>query len=139
MHIETTSFLCYHDILDTEFTLAEVECALKTLKLSKSGGNDSLDPEHLYFGSETPSLWLTKILNRIAALEEIPISLNEGLVIPIHKGEGKDPFLPGSYRGITLSSVLSKVLELIILHRLSPVLSDMGVPDFAQTAGRLLR
>ncbi len=42
--------------------------------------------------------------------------------------------MPGSYRGITLSSVLSKVLELVILHRLSPVLTDMGVPDFAQTA-----
>ena len=47
---------------------------------------------------------------------------------------GKDPFLPGSYRGITLSSVISTLLEIILLQRLSPVLEEAGVPDFAQTA-----
>ena len=76
----------------------EIEGALKALKLGKSGGNDSLDPEHIYFGGDTLKLWLKKIFNTIVSLEELPASLNEGLI----KGKGKDPFLPGSYRGITV-------------------------------------
>ena len=133
-HIEVTSFLSCDDILDTEIMVEDIDGALKTLKLGKSGGIDLLDPEHIYYGGETLKLWLKKIFNRIVSLEEIPTSLNEGLIIPVHKGKGKDPFLPGSYRGITLSSVISKLLEINLLQRLSPVLEEAGVPDFAQTA-----
>ncbi len=90
-HIEVTSFLSCDDILDTEFTVEEIEGALKTLKLGKSGGIDSLDPEHIYYGGEILKLWLKKIFNRIVSLEVIPTSLNEGLIIPVYKGKGKDP------------------------------------------------
>ena len=98
------------------------------------GDLNSLDPEHICFGGETLRLWLKKIFNRIIALEQIPSTLNEGLIIPVHKGKGKDPFKPESYRGITLSSVISKLFEIILLRRLSPILEEVGVPDFAQTA-----
>ena len=54
-------------------------------------------------------------------------------IIPVLKGKGKDPFKPESYRGITLS-VISKLFEIILLRRLSPILEEVGVPDFAQTA-----
>ncbi len=43
-HIEITSFLSCNDILDSEYTVGDIECALKTLKLGKSGGSDLLDP-----------------------------------------------------------------------------------------------
>ena len=78
-------------------------------------------------------LWLKKIFNRIISLEQVPMSLNEGLIIPIHKVKCNNPFQAGSYRGITLSSVISKLFE-IILRRLSPLLEEAGVPDFAQIA-----
>ena len=132
--LEVSSFLNCENILDSEIDLEEIECALKALKLGKSGGIDSLDPEHICFGGETLRLWLKKIFNRIIALEQIPTTLNEGLIIPVHKGKGKDPFKPESYRGITLSSVISKLFEIILLRRLSPILEEVGVPDFAQTA-----
>ena len=106
------------------------------LKLSnlvaKSGGVDCLDPEHIYFGGDALKLWLKKIFNRIVSLEKVPDSLNEGLIIPVHKGKGKDPFLPGNYRSITVSSVISKLFEIILLQHLTPVLEEAG--DFAQTA-----
>ena len=129
-HLEISSFLTCENILDTE---VEIDGALKTLKLGKSGGIDSLNPEHIYFGGETLKLWMKKFFNRIFILEQIPASLNEGLIIPVHKGKGKDPFQPDSYRGITLSSVICKLLEIILLQCLSP-LKEAGVPDFAQTA-----
>ena len=114
--------------------MEEIEGALKTIKLGKSGGVDCLDPEHIYFGGDALKLWLKKIFNRIVSFEKVPDSLNEGLIIPVHKGKGKDPFLPGNYRGITLSSVICKLFEIILLQRLTPFLEKAGVPDFAQTA-----
>ena len=61
--------------------------------------------------------------------QKVPDSLNEGLIIPVHKGKGKDPFLPGNYRGITLSSAISKLFEIILLQRLTPVLEEASVPE----------
>ena len=83
--------------------------------------------------------WITqsvacKIFNWIITLEQIPGVLNEGFVTPVHKEKGKDPFLPGSYRGITLSSVIIKPFEIMILHRLTPVLEEADIPAFTQTA-----
>ena len=133
-HLETSSFLNCEDILDAEVDLEGIEGAVRALKLGKSGGSDLLDPEHMYYGGDTLKLWLKKVFNRILILEQIPAALNEGLIIPIHKGKGKDPFKPGNYRGITLSSVIAKLFEIILLQRLSPLLEEAGVPDFAQTA-----
>ena len=39
-----------------------------------------------------------------------------------------------SYRGITLSSVIAKAFEIVILNRMSPVLDRLGFPDINQTA-----
>ena len=132
--LEDMSFWNKEDILDTQIDVAEIEGGLRTLKLGKSGGIDGLDPEHLYYGGEALKLWLKKIFNRFIALEEVPNSLNEGLVIPVYKKNGKDPHLPGSYRGITLSSAIIKVFEIILLRRLTPILDESGFPDLAQTA-----
>ena len=104
------------------------------LKLSNLVNLEESTPEHIYFGGDALKLWLKKIFNRIISLEKVPDSLNEGLIIPVHKGKGKDPFLPGNYRGITLSSVITKLFEIILLQCLTPVLEEAGVPDFAQTA-----
>ena len=76
---------------------------------------------------------LVKTFNRIVALEQNPAVLNEGLVIPIHKGKGKDPFIPGSYRSISLSSVTIKLFEIMILHRLTPVLEEVSLRLYRNT------
>ena len=47
--LEVSSFLNCENILDSEIDLEEIECALKALKLGKSGGIDSLDPEHMFW------------------------------------------------------------------------------------------
>ena len=93
-----------------------------------------LQTEHIVYGGEVLKLWLKKIFNRIVTLEEVPSSLKEGVVIPVYKRQGKDPLQMNSYRGITISSVLSKVLEIIFLQRLSLLLNGCGFPDQLQTA-----
>ena len=69
-------------------------------------------------------------------MEEIPTSLKTGLTIPVYKGGGKDPLDVNSYRGITLNSVISKVLEFLILERLDPLFIDAGLPHPNQSAYR---
>ena len=63
----------YEDfILDYDFTVDEIECALMHLKSNKSGGADGLDAEHLMFVGHIVVLWLKRILNGIIQLERIP-------------------------------------------------------------------
>ena len=59
--------------------------AVKTLKSGKSSGPDGVLSEHLKYGGPTFIPWLTKVLNRIIVLEEIPPSLKNGLIVPVYK------------------------------------------------------
>ena len=132
--MEYASFLNEEKILDVEVCVEEIEVALKAMKLRKSGSGNGLDPEHIYYGGEILKVWLKKVFNRIIALEEVPVCLKEGVILPVYKGKGKDPLQMKNYRGITLSSVIAKLFELIILHRLSPIFEETGFPDISQTA-----
>ena len=51
-------------------------------------------------------------------------------------GGGRDPFVASNYRGITLNSVLSKVLENLILSRLEQTLIEADFPHQNQSAFR---
>ena len=104
------------------------------MKLKKSSGPDNLSAEHLRHGGHSVVIWLTEILNSIVDAEHVPPSLKLGITIPIYKGGGKDPLDTNSYRGITLNSAISKVLESLILDRLEPLFSEAGVPHPNQSA-----
>ena len=123
-------------ILDIPFTLEEVECAIKKLKSGKSCGPDGLSAEHLKWGGDSLHLWLLGIVNSIIDLEEIPPLFKLGSICPVYKGGGKDPLLTNNYRRITVNSVLSKVLEILVLSRLEPTLSEAGFPHLNQSTFR---
>ena len=54
----------------------------------------------------------------------------------LYKGGGKDPLERGSYRGISVTPVLSKLLDTLILGRLLPVFEDLNIPNINQTGYR---
>ena len=58
--MEASSFGNNEQHLDTEISVEEIENALKTLKLGKSGGFDSLSPEHIVYGGEILKIWMKK-------------------------------------------------------------------------------
>ena len=99
-NIELATLEEYDNILDTPFLPEEVVAAINHLKRSSSAGPDSLSPQHLIYAGPLLKSWLCKVFNAIANLEVIPSQFKEGTIIPIYKGKGKDPLLPGSYRGI---------------------------------------
>ena len=53
----------------------------------------------------------------------IPPSLKQGIIISLHKGGRKSKTDPNNYRAITLSSVLLKLFERIILEMVEACLS----------------
>jgi hypothetical protein len=77
------------------------------------------------------------VYNAILDLEQIQRSLKLGIVTPVYKGQGRDPLNTNNYRGITVSSVFSKLLELMIQSRLQLTLEEHQIPHRNQT-GRLV-
>ena len=122
--------------LDIGFSTEEVISAVTKMKIKKSAGEDGLTPEHLKYGGNCIIVWLAEILNAIVDSEQIPACLKLGITISIYKGGGKDLLNVNSYRGITINSVISKVLETLILNRLEPLFIDSRVPHPNQSAYR---
>ena len=116
--------------------MEEIDAVLRKLKFSRSAGHDMLQAEHLKYGGPILRRWIEQICNSIADLESVPDSLKTGIIIPVYKGGGKDPLDTNNYRGITLTSVLAKVLESLLLTRLLTHLSERGIPHLNQTAYR---
>ena len=56
----------------------------------------------------------------------------EGVVVPVYKGGGKDPMKTDSYRGITLTSTVAKVLEFLLLEHLESIFLEAGLPHVNQ-------
>ena len=110
--------------------------AIDKSKMRKACGPDGVLAEHLKYGGQPLYTWLLKILNCIVELEAIPDMFKYGSITPVYKGGGKDPLDKNSYRGITVTSALAKLLEYLILERLNIVLLESGVPHVNQTAYR---
>ena len=81
-------------------------------------------------------IWLRNVLNAIVEMEVVPAVLKSGVVVPIYKGGCRDPVKVDSYRGVTLSSVIAKLLELLVLGRMGTLLEEAGVPHVNQSAYR---
>ena len=107
-------------LLDVPFVSEEVDSVLK-LKLGKAAGHDGVQAEHLKYGGPILRDWILQICNAITELEHVPDFLKTGIITPLYKGGGKDPLDTHSYRGVTLTSVLAKGLESLILTRSKPV------------------
>ncbi len=60
-NLASVSHLNCDDIVDDDFSVEEIELALKRLKCSKAGGIDGLQTEHLKFGGPCLALWLKQI------------------------------------------------------------------------------
>ena len=124
------------NILYSEIDEEEVDFAIRRLKKNRAGGADNISPEHLKFSGAVFRKWLCYIFNCICQLEHIPQCFKDGILIPVFKAKGKDPLLTKNYRGITLTSVLAKVFEIILSQRITPMLEVAGIPQVTQTAYR---
>nr|KAG5696480.1 hypothetical protein BaRGS_016519 [Batillaria attramentaria] len=105
------------EIMTTPFTEKELEEALQSLNLKKSPGPDGITNEMiLHLGMKSKAV-LLKIFNSSWKTGSVPQCWREADMIPIHK-KGKDKSKADSYRPISLTSCLGKLMERLVNTRL---------------------
>ena len=113
-------------------TSQELKQAVATLKKGKASGPDNISPEHLIYLGRTALQLILFIFNYFLSTSHTSQCLKTGLILPFHKGKGKDEQDPRNYRGITLTSTLAKLLELVLKPRLEKSLYENNIPDEMQ-------
>ena len=108
-------------ILHSPLTRDDIRQALAMLKSKRTPGPDGVTSELLRAGGEPIVEWLFSVLEPIWENEvghaDFPTVLADTTIIPILKGN-KNPEELDSYRPISLTSVILKCLEEIILRRI---------------------
>ena len=87
------------------------------VKALKNKGYDGISGEHLKFGMcDKLLVILSNIFSICLKYGVIPEYFNYGIVVPVLKKATMDPSEPAIYRPITVSCVMSKILEMFILE-----------------------
>ena len=86
------------------------------MKNRKAGGKDEITAELLRADMNTTEKWLVNLFRTFWEQEKVPKAWKQGLVVKIPK-KG-DLTECGNCRGITLTSVPSKVFEKVLIDRI---------------------
>ena len=106
-----------------QVTQQEVSVAMKDLKTGKAAGYDNVFPEFLKNLGPNALKWLSKFFSRILTEQNIPKQWRRAKVIAIPK-PNKDRTEAANYRPISLLSVTFKLLERIVLRRVSDAIEN---------------
>lgn len=113
----------YHRRIQTQhraepFTTEELDRALQSAKPGTAAGYDNISPEFLQHLGPQARKWLAQFATRTITENRLPRAWRIAKIIALPK-PGKDLNLAASYRPISLLSVCFKVLERLILQRIS--------------------
>jgi hypothetical protein len=115
--VDTISTLTRQSRIENPYTIAEVENAIDNLNTGKSADEWQIVAEHLKTAKVGVARPLLELLNAIRVRQFVPESLKSGVITPIGKKD-KSKLEMGNYRGITITAVLGKVLEMLLLGRM---------------------
>lgn len=100
------------------FSKEEITNAIANLKPNKNDGSNDLSTNHLKFAPiDLLSTHLSNLFSLMLIHGHVPSDLLRGTTIPIPKGNGANLTSSDNYRGITLVSVFSRIIDLVILNR----------------------
>ena len=119
--------LCKNGENATPVEVDEVKKLIISFKNGKSQDPSHITAEHLKYTGENMLLLLTNIINYMLTSTYIPDELMRGILTPILKKK-KDKTRPDNYRGITVTSVIGKLLEKAWLLKADPILSKIQNP-----------
>ena len=120
------------DMLDVELTIDEVCKTLKLMRNSKSSGPDGFVSENFKNNFQETIPILTKLFNNILNNGSIPWNIS--WIVPIHKNGDKNSL--SSYRCISLSSCVEKLLTKIMNNRLTKYFEKNKTINVEQTGFR---
>jgi len=102
-----------------------VDSVINRLSRGKSTGFDTLTCEHLQFCHPIVTCVITKLFMIMNTIGYVPDAFRRGIIIPIPKGGKKSKNdKVDSYRGITISPIISKVFVKCLLTRLEGYLTS---------------
>ena len=107
----------YDNFLDSDFTITELEKAIKKLKNEKSPGFDNILNEFLKINTSLFKNTLLSIFNTLFSKGYFPKVWSVGVIIPIFKKGNINQ--AENYRGITLLSCVGKLFTSMINQRLN--------------------
>jgi len=125
MNTVSRTFVCNSNLLDADITNSEIKEAISHLKAGKAPGTDNVLGDMIKSASGVLLPCLLRLFNRIFQMSVYPKQWVESIIVPIHKkGAFNDP---NNYRGISLTSNLSKVFLHILNNRLQSWAEENGV------------
>ena len=101
---------------DIAITEEEVNKLLKDLQVNKSAGPDQINPRVLYECADVLSKPLTVLFNKSLTSGIVPKDWKMAHICPIHKKDEKH--MASNYRPVSLTSVVSKVMERVVKERI---------------------
>jgi len=118
-----------------KLTMEELDRVIDEAKNNKAAGEDDIPYEFLkHLGPRTKEA-LLYLYQRVWEGGEIPTKWRTAIIHPMLK-DGKDPKLTVSFRPISLTSCVGKVLEKIVADRLMYVLEKKGALNDSQAGFR---
>ena len=111
--LEALSNRLKHRILP--ITSTEARYYISRLNTGKAADSIGMVAEHLKEADDTIIYLLARLCTAIVNFAYIPECMKDGILSPIYK-KGKPNHDRNSYRGITISAILSKLLERLILQ-----------------------
>ena len=106
----------YHDSM--EVTEDEVHLLIGKLSTGKAAGPDRLTAEHIKYVKDVISKPLSMLFSCIIVHGYVPQPLMDSVITPIVKNKNLTVKDKSNYRPIALSSVVSKLLELLLQSRM---------------------
>ena len=104
-------------------TTADVREAIKNLAGNKAQGCDGLPAEAYKFAHPILCELLASLFNACIIHQYLPDSLMLVHIIPLIKNKLRDSSDPNNYRPIAITTIISKILESVLLRFLAPFLS----------------
>ena len=96
---------------------ADVSMAIQKLQNNKADGNGELMSDHVIYASNKLHSHLSFLLTSMIWHGQSPDGMVIGTMVPMPKGKWTNSCLSDNYRAITLSSIIGKLLDIIIMNR----------------------
>lgn len=122
------------DAMDTPFTLREMNRAIDKSKVTAPGKDQICYSMLKHLGFLT-QMKLLGLYNKVWVEGRLPISWKEAIIIPIAK-PGRDPTNPANYRPIALTSHVGKIMERMIVERMTFYVENKGLLSLYQSGFR---
>ena len=119
-------YLKLHDSVMTDtISTDQIESSIRKLKRNSSPGIYGITGEYLINGtSDTLRTFLASLYTIMLKYNCVPTIFNTGVMVPVLKKPTLNPSDPSSYRPIIISSVFSKLFELLIIPSEVPLCNN---------------